>query len=93
MEWLLHDGFRNLLRQAWKNSFHGSAAYQLARKIELLKKEIKKWRKANSNNEFQMIDRANLIWLLCKNVLCPTGVMSRLGDGLTTLGHRWKGVL
>lgn len=42
-KWLLHDSF--IVQKTWKTYLNGSSAYQLARKIEILKKEIKSWKK------------------------------------------------
>lgn len=39
-----HDSFMKL-QQIWKRYMNGSNVYQLTRKIEILKKETKSWKK------------------------------------------------
>lgn len=45
-----------LLQQTWKRYIKCSYAYQLARKVESLKKEIKDWKKSCYNNPSHNID-------------------------------------
>lgn len=54
-KWLLYDSFRNLVEQSWKKFVHGSSAFQLMRKTEFLKKDIKQWKKAIHNCENQKV--------------------------------------
>lgn len=46
-----------MVHQSWKKFIKDSSAFQLATKTELLKKEIKKWKKACHNKEIQEIER------------------------------------
>lgn len=52
----MHERFRHLVQQSWKRFIHGSHAFQLVRKIDFLKKEIKNWKKSCYNKEFHDID-------------------------------------
>lgn len=40
-KWLLNDSFRQLVQHTWKKYIKGSCAFQLTRKIEILKNQIR----------------------------------------------------
>lgn len=56
-KWLLQESFHQVVRKSWNSVSNGSAAFQLARKTELLKKEIREWKKECFNNEHKTIDK------------------------------------
>lgn len=67
MKWFLNDSFRQLVQYTWKKCVKGSCAFQLARKVEILKKKRKKikiWEKACYNKEVNDIDKRNLLVIL-----------------------------
>lgn len=52
----MHESLRHIVQQSWKNFTKGSYAFQLTRKIDHLKKEIKTWKKFSESREFHVID-------------------------------------
>lgn len=54
---LIHESFLQLVKQRWTKFVKSSSTYQLARKIELLKKEITIWKKSFYDNVHHYIDQ------------------------------------
>lgn len=76
---VLQENFPQLMLQTWKKFIKGSYAFQLARKIDLLKKEIKIWKKYYYNNDIHNMDKLNrnllvnsfLLWIILQ--ICLIG--------------------
>ncbi|GFZ11267.1 hypothetical protein Acr_22g0006650 [Actinidia rufa] len=58
--WLQAEGFEDLVRKWWQGySVHGSPSYHLARKLKLLKEDLKRWNRevlANLTEELQVLE-------------------------------------
>lgn len=56
VKWLLQQNFTQLVQQTWTKFIKGPYIYQLTRKIELIMKEIKMWKRSVYNNDYHDID-------------------------------------
>lgn len=56
-KWVLQESFMQLVKQTWRRYINGSTAYQLIRKIDILNKEMKIWKKQYPKNNVHNIDQ------------------------------------